>query len=121
MQGEGETEGDARVDAHELDGGGIDELTLGVRGDVVKTEQPVGGIGGEGIEEDVSRIDVFSGDHPEDVEVLGTVRQGQFNLHAVVVGIGEDAVLRKFVQAEGKVKQALTLLRRRQIYPNVLY
>ena len=43
----------------------------------------------------------FSGDHPEDVKVLGTVRQGRFNLHAVVIGVGEDAVLRKFVQAEG--------------------
>ena len=73
------------------------------------------------IEEDVASVHVLAGDHPEDVEVLGTVGQGQFNLHAVVVGVGEDAVLRKFVQAEGKVKQALTLLRRRQIYPNVLY
>ena len=44
--------------------------------------------------EDVARIDVFSGDHAEDVEVLGTVRQGQFYLHAVIIGIGEDAVLR---------------------------
>ena len=61
-----------------------------------------------GIKEDVARVHVFAGDHPEDVEVLGTVGQGQFNLHAVVVGIGEDAVLRKFVQAECKVKQALT-------------
>ena len=30
----------------------------------------------------------------EDVKVLRTVCQRQFNLHAVVVGIGEDAVLR---------------------------
>ena len=50
--------------------------------------------GRHGIEEDVARVLVFSGDHPEDVEVLGTVGQGQFNLHAVVVGVGEDAVLR---------------------------
>ena len=64
---------------------------------------------------------VLAGDHPEDVEVLRTVCQGQFNLHAVVIGIGEDAVLRKFVQATSKVKLALTLPRRRQIYPNVLY
>jgi hypothetical protein len=54
-------------------------------------------------------------------EVLRTVCQGKFNLHAVVIGIGEDAVLRKFVQAECKVKSALTLLRRRQIYSYVLY
>ena len=54
-----------------------------------------------GIKEDFARVDVFSGDHPEDVEVLGTVSQGQFNLHGVVVGVGEDAVLRKFAQAEG--------------------
>ena len=33
------------------------------------------------------------GDHPEDVWVLRTICQGQLNLHAVVVGIGEDAVL----------------------------
>ena len=46
------------------------------------------------IEEDVACIYVFAGDHPEDVEVLRTVCQGQFNLHAVVIGIGEDAVLR---------------------------
>ena len=46
------------------------------------------------IEEDVACIYVFAGDHPEDVEVLRTVREGQFNLHAVVIGIGEDAVLR---------------------------
>ena len=49
---------------------------------------------GTTIKEDVARIDVFSGDHAEDVEVLGTVRQGQFYLHAVIIGIGEDAVLR---------------------------
>ena len=30
----------------------------------------------------------------EDVKVLWTVCQGQFNLHAVVIGVGEDAVLR---------------------------
>ena len=29
----------------------------------------------------------------EDVEVLRTVCMGQFDLHAVVVGLGEDAVL----------------------------
>ncbi len=54
-------------------------------------------------------------------EVLLTVCQGQFYLHAEVIGIGEDAVLQKFVQAECKVKSALTLLRRRQIYSYVLY
>ena len=54
-------------------------------------------------------------------EVLRAVGQGQFSLHAEVIGAGEDAVLQKFVQAECKVKSALTLLRRRQIYPNVLY
>ena len=37
---------------------------------------------------------VLAGDHPEDVKVLRTVCQGQFNFHAVVIGIGEDAVLR---------------------------
>ena len=68
------------------------------------------------IEEDVARVHVLAGDHPEDGDVLRTVRQRQFYLHAVVVGIGEDAVFRKFVQAECKVKLALTLLRRRQIY-----
>ena len=46
-----------------------------------------------GIKEDVARVDVFSGDHPEDVNVLRTVCQGQFYLHAVVIGISEDAVL----------------------------
>ncbi len=42
----------------------------------------------------MSKSNVFAGDHAEDVKVLRTVCQGQFNLHAVVVGIGEDAVLR---------------------------
>ena len=42
----------------------------------------------------MSKSNVFAGDHPEDVEVLRTVCQGQFNLHGVVVGVGEDAVLR---------------------------
>ncbi len=73
------------------------------------------------IEEDVACIDVLAGDHAEDVKVLRTVCQGQFDFHAVVIGIGEDAVLRKFVQAECKVKLALTLLRRRQIYSYILY
>ena len=73
------------------------------------------------IEEDVARVHVLAGDHPEDGDVLRTVRQRQFYLHAVVVGIGEDAVFRKFVQAECKVKLALTLLRRRQIYSYILY
>ena len=41
----------------------------------------------------MSKFNVFAGDHAEDVEVLRTVCQGQFNLHAVVVGISEDAVL----------------------------
>ena len=54
-----------------------------------------------GIKEDVARINILAGDHAEDVEVLGTVRERQFYLHAVIIGIGEDAVLRKFVQAEG--------------------
>ena len=48
-----------------------------------------------------SKFNVFAGDHAEDVKVLRTVHDGQFNFHAVVIGIGEDAVLRKFVQAEG--------------------
>ena len=51
--------------------------------------------------ENVACIDVLAGNHPEDVKVLRTVCQGQFNLHAVVIGVGEDAVLRKFVQAKG--------------------
>ena len=37
---------------------------------------------------------VLAGDHPKDVKVLRTVRQRQFDFHAVVIGIGEDAVLR---------------------------
>ena len=41
----------------------------------------------------MSKFNVFAGDHPEDVEVLRTVHDGQFNLHAIVVGVGEDAVL----------------------------
>ncbi len=73
------------------------------------------------IEEDVTSVHVLAGDHPEDAKALRTVCQGQFNFHAVVIGIGEDAVLRKFVQAECKVKLALTLLRRRQIYSYILY
>ena len=40
-----------------------------------------------------SKFNVFAGDHLEDIEVLRTVREGQFNLHGVVIGIGEDAVL----------------------------
>ncbi len=47
------------------------------------------------IEEDVACINVLEGDHPEDVKVLRTVCQGQFNLHAVVAGIGEDSVFQK--------------------------
>ena len=50
--------------------------------------------GRHGIKEDVARVHVLAGDHPEDIEVLRTVCQGQFNLHGVVVGIGEDTVLR---------------------------
>ena len=69
----------------------------------------------------MSKFNVFAGDHPEDIKILRTVCQGQFNLHAVVVGVGEDAVLRKSVQAECKVKHALTLLRCRLIYPYILY
>jgi len=42
-------------------------------------------------------------------------------LWAKAIGVGEDAVLRKFVQAECKVKHALTLLRRRQIYSYIFY
>ena len=37
----------------------------------------------------VRRVDILG----IDVEVLRTVCQGQFNLHGVVIGIGEDAVL----------------------------
>ena len=64
---------------------------------------------------------VLAGDHPEDVAVLRTVCQGQFNLHAVVIGIGEDAVLRKSVQAECKVKHALTLPKCRLIHTYKFY
>ena len=39
-------------------------------------------------------IDILAGQVPEDPEVPGTIGQGQFNLHAVVVGIGEKTVLR---------------------------
>ena len=46
------------------------------------------------IEEDVACIDLFAGDHAEDGDVLRTVRQRQFYLHALIVGVGEDAVLR---------------------------
>ena len=49
---------------------------------------------GTPFEKDVAQGHVLAGDHAEDVEVLRTVREGQFNLHAVVVGVGEDAVLR---------------------------
>ena len=49
----------------------------------------------------MSKSNAFAGDHLEDIKILRTVCQGQFNLHGVVVGVGEDAVLRKFVQAEG--------------------
>jgi hypothetical protein len=73
------------------------------------------------IKEDVVCVHVLAGDYAEVVVVLRTICQGQFNLHAVVVGIGEDAVLRKSVQAECKVKHALTLLRCRLIYPYILY
>ena len=41
----------------------------------------------------MSKSNVFAGDHLEDIKILRTVCQGQFNLHAVVVGISEDAVL----------------------------
>ena len=44
------------------------------------------------IEEDVTRVHVLAGNHAEDGDVLRAVRQGQFNLHAVVVGISEDAI-----------------------------
>ena len=56
--------------------------------------------------EDVAHIDILAGQVPEDPEVPGTVGQGQFNLHAVVVGIGKKAVLRKSVQTERNVKLA---------------
>ena len=50
-----------------------------------------------GIGEDVARVDVFSGDHAEDVEVLGTVCQWQFYLHAVVIGVGGGHMERYFL------------------------
>ena len=59
-----------------------------------------------GIKENVAHVDVLAGQVPEDPEVPWTVGQGQFCLHAVVVGIGEKAVLRKSVQTERNVKLA---------------
>ena len=56
--------------------------------------------------EDVAHIDVLACQVSEDPEVPGTIGQGQFYLHAVVVGIGEKAVLRKSVQTESNVKLA---------------
>ena len=81
-----------------LVGSFLEELHLdglvGDAGDHDGTSLEEVGVLEHGIEEDIARIDVLSGDHAEDVEVLGTVGQGQFNLHGVVVGVGEDAVLR---------------------------
>ena len=45
------------------------------------------------IEEYVAHIDILACQVSEDAQVAGTVRKGQFYLHAVVIGIGEDAVL----------------------------
>jgi len=76
----------------------LEELDLdglvGDAGDHDGTSLEEVGVLEHGIKEDVARIHVLAGDHSEDVEVLRTVRQGQFNLHAVVIGVGEDAVLR---------------------------
>lgn len=59
-----------------------------------------------GIKENVAHVDVLVGQVPEVPETPGTVEQRQLNIHAVVVGIGEKAVLRKSVHTERNVKLA---------------
>ena len=83
----------------------LDGLVGDARDDHGTTLEEVGVLQ-HGIKEDVAHIDVLAGQVPEDPEVAGTVGQGQLNLHAVVVGIGEKAVLRKSVQTERNVKLA---------------